>query len=83
MIIITVDDPKAGSLNPASVIDSLESVESMAWPNPVPERYFHFWTIICTTPKKIKQNKKQNSIYIEWPGPILCQRGAFNSGPSF
>ena len=40
VIIITVDDPKAGSLNPASVIDSLESVESMAWPNPLPERYF-------------------------------------------
>ena len=39
VIIITVDDPKAGSLNPASVIDSLESVESMAWPNPVPERH--------------------------------------------
>ena len=38
VIIITVDDPKAGSLNPASVIDSLESVESMAWPNPLPER---------------------------------------------
>lgn len=38
VIIITVDDPKEGSLNPASVIDSLESVESMAWPNPVPER---------------------------------------------
>ena len=40
VIIITVDDPKAGSLNPASVIDSLESVESMAWPNPLPERSF-------------------------------------------
>ena len=38
VIIITVDDPKVGSLNPASVIDSLESVESMAWPNPLPER---------------------------------------------
>ena len=40
VIIITVDDPKAGSLNPPSVIDSLESVESMAWPNPLPERSF-------------------------------------------
>ena len=52
VIIITVDDTKAGSLNPASVIDSLESVESMAWPNPVPERCFQFWTINCTTLKK-------------------------------
>ena len=63
VIIITVDDPKAGSLNPASVIDSLESVESMAWPNPVPERCFQFWTIICTT------IKKQVEI-MAWPNPI-------------
>ena len=38
VVIITVDDPKEGSLNPASVIDSIESVESMAWPNPLPDR---------------------------------------------
>ena len=47
-----MDDPKEGSLNPESVIDSIEvrkvrlprltysiqSVESMAWPNPLPQR---------------------------------------------
>ena len=55
VVIITVDDPKEGSLNPESVIDSIEvrepkvfhshfllktlqSVESMAWPNPLPQR---------------------------------------------
>ena len=38
VVIITVDDTKEGSLNPASVIDSIESVESMAWPNPLPDR---------------------------------------------
>ena len=53
VIIITVDDPKAGSLNPASVIDSLESVESMAWPNPLPERWlcwkpFLIWNFVVT-----------------------------------
>ena len=33
----------------------------MAWPNPVPERCFQFWTIILIvqSQKKTKQSKKK------------------------
>ena len=34
VVIITVDDPKEGSLNPAGILDSLESVETIGWPTP-------------------------------------------------
>ena len=39
----------------------------MAWPNPVPERCFQFWTIILIvqSQKKTKQSKKKQS---EEPG---------------
>jgi len=32
VVIITVDDPKEGSLNLASILDSVESVEAVSWP---------------------------------------------------
>jgi hypothetical protein len=34
VVIITVDDPKEGSLNLASILDSVESVEAVSWPTP-------------------------------------------------
>jgi hypothetical protein len=33
VVIITVDDPKEGSLNLASILDSVESVEAVSWPS--------------------------------------------------